>query len=69
MEKYKTWKRKDEGSLDFYKQYHNLAVPKKFPLSMPPAIDKWEAWGKVEGFKKRSETNNFTKHSDAIRKF
>lgn len=66
MEKYKTCDREDEGSLDFYRQYHNLAVPKKYPLSMPPAIDKWEAWEKVEGFQRGDSESNYSKHSDAI---
>ena len=31
MEKYRTWERDDEVDLDFYRKYHNMAVPKAYP--------------------------------------
>merc|ERR1712179_512977 len=56
MEKYRTWEREDEVSLDFYSKYHNMAVPRKYPTTMPVAREKWETWSKVEGFKAPKET-------------
>lgn len=50
MEKYRTWERDDEVDLDFYRKYHNMAVPKAYPTTMPMAREKWGAWSRVEGF-------------------
>ena len=50
MEKYRTWERKDDVDLDFYRKYHNMAVPRKYPTTMPVPTEKWETWQKIEGF-------------------
>merc|ERR1711976_915282 len=50
MEKYRTWERNDDVDLDFYRKYHNMAVPRAFPKAMPEAREKWFAWDKIQGF-------------------
>merc|ERR1712110_949266 len=59
MEKYRTWERDDQVDLDFYKKYHNMAVPRAFPAAMPEAREKWFAWDRIPGFK-TPETNTKT---------
>ena len=46
MEKYRTWERTDEVNLDFYRRFHNMAVPRKYPTTMPVARDKWDVWSR-----------------------
>ena len=42
-------------SLDFYEKYHEMAVPRKYPLSMPPPEEDWKNWSRIPEFKKYGE--------------
>lgn len=50
-------------NLDFYQKYHDMAVPTKYPLSMPPPEDDWKNWIKIPEFKKYATREGFEKNS------
>jgi len=57
-------------NLDFYDKYHEMAVPTRYPLSMPPPKDDWKNWVKIPEFKKyagKVDTNEPTKFDPSLR--
>ena len=69
MEKYKTYTRSEEsseiGTLDFYQKYHEMAIPQKYPLSMPPPEDNWLNWERIDEFKPKNKNS----YSEEMNKF
>lgn len=45
-------KSEDKINLDFYEKYHEMAVPRNYPKTMPMAVEDWKNWSRVPEFKK-----------------
>jgi len=63
-------KKLNKINLDFYDKYHEMAVPTKYPLSMPPPQDDWKNWVKIPEFKKyanKVDSNQPSKFDPSLR--